>query len=65
LIEHAKDEGWLVSWPEKVNIGRGTAVSTGSCACYVFDYSAMEGAVEKTSGESTAEVTTLGVISSH
>jgi len=65
LIEHAKDEGWLVHWPEKVNIGRGTAISTGSCTCYVFDYSAMEGAVEKTSGESADESPALGVISGH
>ena len=50
LVEEAKAQGWLVPWNEKFNIGRGTAISTGACAVYVFDFEAMEGAVEKTGG---------------
>jgi hypothetical protein len=50
LIDYAAINGWITIWPEKFNMGRGTIHSTGSCSCYVFDYSAMEGAIEKTSG---------------
>jgi hypothetical protein len=50
LVDYAASNGWLVSWPDKFNMGRGTIHSTGSCNCYVFDYAGMEGAMEKTSG---------------
>lgn len=65
LIDHAASNGWLVSWPEKFNMGRGTIHSTGSCSCYVFDYAGMEGAMEKTSGpalvkSSESEVASAG-----
>ena len=64
LVDHAKLEGWLVDWPAKVNLGKGTVLSTGSCNCYVFDYSAMEGAAEATGGATVAQTTELGVVSS-
>ena len=65
LIDYAAINGWITIWPEKFNMGRGTIHSTGSCSCYVFDYSAMEGAIEKTSGPvlvkpSESEVASIG-----
>lgn len=55
LLDYAGVAGWQVPWTEKFNIGRGTAYSTGSCAVYVFDYNAMEGSVEATSGPAVAD----------
>ena len=65
LIDYAAINGWITVWPDKFNMGRGTIHSTGSCSCYVFDYSAMEGAIEKTSGPvlvkpSESEVASIG-----
>lgn len=65
LIDYAAINGWITVWPEKFNMGRGTIHSTGSCSCYVFDYSAMEGAIEKTNGpvlvkSSESEVASAG-----
>ena len=66
LIEYATNSGWVIPWQEKFNMGRGTAHSTGSCACLAFDYSAMEGAVEKTSGPANIlQAEDLAVISNH
>lgn len=50
VIEYCRLAGWMVPWSERFNLGRGTAYSTGTCAVYAFDFNAMEGAVEKTSG---------------
>jgi hypothetical protein len=50
VINFAKEQKWLVKAPDRFNIGRGTAHSTGACACYCFDFAAMEGTAEKTSG---------------
>ena len=50
VLEYCRSVGWLTPWSERFNIGRGTAYTTGSCAVYVFDFQAMEGAAEKTSG---------------
>jgi hypothetical protein len=50
IIAFAQTAGWLTTWSEKFNIGRGTAHSTGACACFVFDFNAMEGTSEKTAG---------------
>lgn len=63
LIDHAALSGWLTIWPDKFNMGRGTIHSTGSCGCYVFDYSAMEGAVEKTSGPALVKTSDSAVAS--
>ena len=65
IIEHCRTVGWLVHWPEKFNIGRGTAHSTGACSVYAFDFHAMEGAVEKTSGPSVVDKEVHAVSSSH
>jgi hypothetical protein len=64
LTDYAKAEGWLVDWPAKVNLGKGTVLSTGSCSCYAFDYSVMEGAVEVTSGSTAPQAIEIGVASS-
>lgn len=58
LIEEAKLQGWLLPWTEKFNLGRGTAIATGSCSVYAFDFDAMEGAVEKTGGPNLHHVDT-------
>lgn len=64
VVEYATAQGWIIPWQEKVNMGRGTVFSTGSCTCWAFDYSAMEGAVEKTSGPiSVASVEDVAVSS--
>lgn len=63
LMEYAQSQKWIVPWSDKFNMGRGTAHSTGSCACIVLDYSAMEGAVEKTSGPITSNVKEIMVAS--
>lgn len=65
LLDYAIANSLLVTWPDKFNMGRGTIFSTGSCNCYVFDYSAMEGTVEKTSGTTLAPVQTVAVSSAH
>jgi hypothetical protein len=65
VIEFARTEGWLVNWPDKFNIGRGTPYSTGACACFVFDFDAMEGAAEKTSGPVLVEAPKAAVSSGH
>ena len=64
LTDYAKAEGWLTDWPAKVNLGKGTVLSTGSCSCYAFDYSAMEGTVEVTSGSAAPQAIEIGVASS-
>lgn len=64
LTDYAKAEGWLADWPAKVNLGKGTVLSTGSCSCYAFDYSAMEGTVEVTSGSAVPQAIEIGVASS-
>jgi len=63
LTEYASSHGWLVPMTDKFNMGRGTALSTGSCSVLVLDYSAMEGAVEKTSGPMLASVTDIALSS--
>jgi hypothetical protein len=63
LLDYAQSQKWLVPWADKFNMGRGTAHSTGSCSCYVLDYSAMEGAVEKTSGPAASNVKDIVVAS--
>ena len=63
LLDYAGIAGWLVPWSEKFNIGRGTAMSTGACSVYVFDYNAMEGAVEKTSGPALVDTDATAVSS--
>jgi hypothetical protein len=63
VIEHARTVGWLVPWSEKFNLGRGTPFSTGACSCFVFDFNAMEGTSEKTSGPVLVD-TTQSVVSS-
>jgi uncharacterized protein (DUF927 family) len=63
LLDYASLSGWLVHWPEKFNIGRGTAISTGACTCYVLDFNALEGVVEKTSGPVLVSSTEDAVIS--
>lgn len=50
VLEFAKLSGWYVPWTTRFNLGRGTAHSTGMHACYVFDFEAMEGQVQQTSG---------------
>jgi hypothetical protein len=50
VLNFAKEQKWMVKAPDRFNIGRGTAHSTGACACYCFDFAAMEGVAEKTSG---------------
>lgn len=50
VIEYCRLAGWLVPWADRFNLGRGTAYTTSACAVYVFDFTAMEGAVEKTNG---------------
>jgi len=64
LVKCAVKHGWIIPWQEKFNIGRGTAHSTGSCTCYAFDFSAMEGAVENTSGPVTLVQTEESAVSS-
>jgi hypothetical protein len=50
LLDHAQLSGWIVKWPEKFNVGRGTTWGTGSHTVVVFDFDAMEGVLEKTGG---------------
>lgn len=64
LLEHAKLSGWITPASEKFNIGRGTAYSTGACTCYCFDYSAMEGVIDKTTGPAVASPSVSAVSSS-
>lgn len=63
LIEYARLSGWLVPWSDRFNIGRGTTFTTGSGTCYAFDYTAMEGAVEKTTGPTLVDADTAAVSS--
>ena len=63
VIEYCRLAGWLLPWSEKFNIGRGTAMSTGACAVYAFDFNAMEGAVEKTGGPVLVEAEAAAVSS--
>jgi len=66
MIKYATDNGWIIPWQEKFNLGRGTAYSTGSCTCFAFDFSAMEGTVENTSGPaSLVQTEEVAVSSSH
>jgi len=53
VLDYCKSVKWLVPFSERFNIGRGTAFTTGSAAVYAFDFDAMEGAVDKTSGPAT------------
>ena len=63
VINFAKEQKWLVKAPDRFNIGRGTAHSTGACACYCFDFAAMEGVAEKTSGPSVVNLEEAAVSS--
>lgn len=64
MIKYATDNGWIIPWQEKFNMGRGTAYSTGSCTCFAFDFSAMEGTVENTSGPVSLVQTEESAVSS-
>ena len=64
VIEYCRLAGWLVPWSERFNLGRGTAFTTGSCSVYAFDFNAMEGAVEKTSGPVLVDADAAAVSSS-
>jgi hypothetical protein len=64
MIKYATDNGWIIPWQEKFNMGRGTAYSTGSCTCFAFDFSAMEGTVENTSGPISLVQTEESAVSS-
>jgi hypothetical protein len=64
MIKYATDNGWIIPWQEKFNMGRGTAYSTGSCTCFAFDFAAMEGTVENTSGPVTLVQTEESAVSS-
>ena len=63
VINFAKEQKWLVKAPDRFNIGRGTAHSTGACACYCFDFAAMEGVAEKTSGPNVVNLEEAAVSS--
>lgn len=63
VLAYAKEHKWMVKAPDRFNIGRGTAYSTGACACYCFDFAAMEGAAEKTSGPTVANIEVAAVSS--
>jgi hypothetical protein len=63
VLNYAKEHKWLSKAPERFNLGRGTAQSTGACACYCFDFNAMEGATEKTSGATVANLEVAAVSS--
>jgi hypothetical protein len=65
VIEYCRLAGWIVPWSERFNLGRGTAYTTGSCSVYAFDFNAMEGAVEKTSGPVLVDQDTAAVSSTH
>ena len=64
MIKYATDNGWIIPWQEKFNMGRGTAYSTGSCTCFAFDFAAMEGTVETTSGPVSLVQTEESAVSS-
>ena len=64
MIKYATDNGWIIPWQEKFNMGRGTAYSTGSCTCFAFDFAAMEGTVEHTSGPVSLVQTEESAVSS-
>jgi len=63
VINFAKEQKWMVKAPDRFNIGRGTAHSTGACACYCFDFAAMEGVAEKTSGPTVVNLEEAAVSS--
>ena len=63
VLRHAQEKKWVGKSSERFNIGRGTAYSTGACVCYCFDFAAMEGSVEKTSGPNVVSLETAAVSS--
>lgn len=63
VLAYAKEHKWMVKAPDRFNLGRGTAYSTGACACYCFDFAAMEGAAEKTNGPAVANLEVAAVSS--
>ena len=64
VLAYAKEHKWLVKSPtDRFNIGRGTAHSTGACACYCLDFAAIEGAADKTSGPSAVNLEVAAVSS--
>jgi hypothetical protein len=63
VLKYAQEKKWVAKNSERFNIGRGTAHSTGACVCYCFDFAAMEGAAEKTSGPSVVSLETAAVSS--
>lgn len=63
VLNFAKEQKWMVKAPDRFNIGRGTAHSTGACACYCFDFAAMEGVAEKTSGPNVVNLEEAAVSS--
>lgn len=64
VLNYAKEHKWMTKAPDRFNIGRGTAHSTGACACYCFDFAAMEGTADKTSGPSVVKMEEAAVSSS-
>jgi hypothetical protein len=63
VLKFAQEKKWVGKSSERFNIGRGTAHSTGACVCYCFNFDAMEGIVEKTSGPSVVSLETAAVSS--
>lgn len=63
VLKFAQEKKWVGKSSERFNIGRGTAHSTGACVCYCFNFDAMEGVVEKTSGPSVVSLETAAVSS--
>jgi len=63
VLKFAQEKKWVGKSSERFNIGRGTAHSTGACVCYCFDFAAMEGAVDKTSGPTVVSLETAAVSS--
>ena len=63
VLKFAQEKKWTGKSSERFNIGRGTAYSTGACVCYCFDFAAMEGAIEKTSGPSVVNLESAAVSS--
>jgi hypothetical protein len=63
VLKFAQEKKWVGKSSERFNIGRGTAHSTGACVCYCFDFAAMEGVVEKTSGPTVVSLETAAVSS--
>jgi len=63
VLKYAQEKKWVGKSSERFNIGRGTAHSTGACVCYCFDFAAMEGVTEKTSGPTVVNLESAAVSS--